>query len=52
MEFGSLDDGECGDHKSVDFLMISKIFAMEFAYFFGTEPLDKSLRRTYFRPLA
>ena len=38
MEFGLLDGREDGEYNSVDFMEISKIFVMQDAFSFGTEP--------------
>ena len=41
MEFGSLDGGEDGEHNGVDFVEISKMSAMQDAFFIETEPFDR-----------
>ena len=40
MEVDSPGRGEGGEHNGVGFVKISKIFAMQDAFFFETEPFD------------
>ena len=39
MKFSSLDGGKDGERNATDFTKISKIFAKQNAFFFGTEPV-------------
>ena len=41
MELDSLDDGEDGEHNYVSFVEISKLFAIQDAFFFGTGQIDR-----------
>ena len=47
MAFGLLAGGEDGEYTGVDFVEISKIFAMGYAYYFVTETFDKPLKTMY-----
>ncbi len=40
MEINSLDDVEDGEHNSVGFVEVSKIFLTEDAFLFATAPFD------------
>ena len=40
MEYDALDRGEDGEHNGVGCVVISKIFRMQVAIFFGTAPFD------------
>ena len=41
MEFGSLDDGEDGEHNDVGFVEISKILTLQNAFPYGAVSFDK-----------
>ena len=41
MEFGSLDDGDDGEHNDISLVEISKIFAMQDAGFFSNKMIDR-----------
>ena len=34
IKYSSLDDGEDGEHSGIDFVKISKIFAVNYTFFF------------------
>ena len=40
MEFGLLDDREDGEYSGVGFMVISSIFAMQYAFFFEMISFD------------
>ena len=42
MKCGSLDGAEDGEHSGIYFVGISKIFAVQDAFFFKLEPFDRT----------
>ena len=43
MEFGSFDGGKDGEHYGFGFVEIYEIFAMQDAFIYETEPIDRAI---------